>query len=153
MVVSGSVTTYDTPAVKTEIADSTADRLGVAASDVTVSILPGSVIIRLEIATTSVASTATMSALTTTYSGTSGAQSLLAGVTSVALTVVSAQSPTLADTPVADVNEDNAMSIPMVAGAAAGVVLLVIVLVCCCRKKPQKEQEAPKRTPTSSVAV
>jgi hypothetical protein len=66
MTASGDVADY-TPAVKDEIKASAAANLGVPASDVTVTVLSASVIIRIEIATTSTASTAIMSTLQGSY--------------------------------------------------------------------------------------
>jgi len=93
IAASGDVSDY-TAAVTNEIAASAAARLGVPASDVTVIVLSGSVIIRIEIATTSAASSAIMNTVQASYSSTTGAQSLLAGVTSMAITVTSAPTTT-----------------------------------------------------------
>jgi len=96
MTASGDVSDYTT-AVRDEIAASAAARLGVPASDVTVTVLSASVILRIEIATISTASAAIMSTLQASYSSASGAQMLLSGVTSLAITVESAPTTTLSE--------------------------------------------------------
>jgi hypothetical protein len=133
---SGDVSDYTTT-VKDEIAASTAARLGVAASDVTVTVLSASVIIHIEIATTSAASTTLMSTLQTSYSSVSGAQSLLSGVTSLSITVE--QAPTMTRTSNAPSNysssESNTAVVAAAAGGGAAAVVLLIVLIVYMRKR------------------
>jgi hypothetical protein len=138
MTASGDVADY-TPAVKDEIKASAAANLGVPASDVTVTVLSASVIIRIEIATTSTASTAIMSTLQGSYSGTSGGQALLSGVTAMPITVESAPTTAVNDASSSSSSDDDTVIIAAAAGGGGAALVLIIVVVLCMCQKPRTQ--------------
>ena len=163
LTAAGTVSDYD-DTQKASIASAFATSAGVAADKVTVTILPGSVIIDVEIRVpTAAASQSTQTALSTQLSSAQSATTFLSAasvtVTStpsvVAVTVqevVVAPPPPPSPTPSSPVAEGDSTTstVAIIAGIAVGLTWFIVGLVYCMRKK---SQPAPSEVSLSGVQL
>ena len=162
LTAAGTVSDYD-DTQKASIASAFATSAGVAADKVTVTILPGSVIIDVEIRVpTAAASESTQTALSTQLSSAQSATTFLSAasvtVTStpsvVAVTVqeVVVAPPPPSPTPSSPVAEGDSTTstVAIIAGIAVGLTWFIVGLVYCMRKK---SQPAPSEVSLSGVQL
>ena len=162
LTAAGTVSDYD-DTQKASIASAFATSAGVAADKVTVTILPGSVIIDVEIRVpTAAASQSTQTALSTQLSSAQSATTFLSAasvtVTStpsvVAVTVqeVVVAPPPPSPTPSSPVAEGDSTTstVAIIAGIAVGLTWFIVGLVYCMRKK---SQPAPSEVSLSGVQL
>ena len=162
LTAAGTVSDYD-DTQKASIASAFATSAGVAADKVTVTILPGSVIIDVEIRVpTAAASQSTQTALSTQLSS---AQSATTFLSAASVTVTSTPSiaavtvqevvvapPPPSPTPSSPVAEGDSTTstVAIIAGIAVGLTWFIVGLVYCMRKK---SQPAPSEVSLSGVQL